>query len=527
MKTIQENDLLTLFNLISEIENKNAIAFLGAGFSYNFSINNWKNFILELNSEFEFYFKNNISLYELEKNEILDNLKKLSEAIKRDEIKLDFALDLLFNIVKFDQINENSKEYGSKIKIIKEQYKKNFLVDSNFFIKNGTSNADLLDDFTKKISRVITTNYDNLLLWKYPIESQQKILLNQTIKTEEIVLKDSFFLPIHGNVIHDYIISKADMELNPWKEKEFFPIIDSFSSFKKNYSSNKSKQVRTIKAVFENVMKSDNNDVIFFFGYSFDDYFVSSELNKILLKYKNKKYTKTKIYIFYDDFERKLFNGLKINFKGKICEINSFYKKLDFDFVEYINLDSINKFMRTKKSKYEKHYIKLEEEIKNKQKDIFEICGEKNYLNIIFEFFKNSENYANIRFSYYDTILDYIKGFYVKVNEKLMQINKIIDSEISNEKKLWKKAFMYIFFYRNILKYDSLKTLDILKNSINKKLIYIYIYALMYYENEIYSDDKEYKIILDEFLKYKTIVENTKNDIELFNEIFLVTQFSK
>ncbi|AVN61120.1 SIR2 family protein [Mesoplasma florum] len=537
-------DIINFERLVREIESENAIFFLGAGFSYNFNILSWQKFILKLLDQFikildENFYKE--LTFEKHTIQVKKSLSDLKENIINKEIKLDYAIDLFFNIIEFDQFNyseSKDKSESLKFQLIKNIYKDTFFVNEDYFYQNKIKNLKFLEYIRNKFKKIITTNFDNILFHDLSIDDQRYILNNslEKWKSKEI-LDDWFFIPLHGNINFDYFDENSNESI--WNNDFSLPIIDSFSSFKKNYGNEKKQQTKILEAVFERVMNENSSEIIIFFGYSFDDYFVSSQIFNILEKYKNIKYKKKKIYIISNNFEAIEFNELTRELGIGCGDLPLKQKHFNYSFISYLDIYSIFKFQINETSKFNKKRIELKNKISSVYKhNEFFFEDENSISKILFNFFINFNSFKEMSEAYHNSILDNISLFFEKTYEAKEASKKFTENALESleEYVFWEDSFLFCYFAVKILEINANTILKFIRKNdeiINKNL---YMYVLIRFLNEqelknteiISSFIEEHSRVLKShnsqpklFLKDKMLIENIKAEkIEIENQLF-------
>ncbi len=434
-----EKDIKLYFaDIYSNLEENKVIFFLGSGFSLNFNVVSWSNFLEKLIEEIinDIDTKSSQSIFKSDNKLIKKELNIIKEKIYKNIIDIDYALEMIYLILEID-ISEDmiiNNILSARINFIKNIYKEAFKFDSNK-IRNQKIDEKLLLDFSKVLKKVITTNYDNILLYKYSM-TEIKTKFNSfylPYEYDNLNFESDFYWPIHGSILNDSFNDIGE-EISPWKIYEHtsskffqFPIIDSFSSFQSQYGIEKKENYKILEKVINYAYR--NNWRIIFFGYSFNDYFVSKEIMKIILDIKEEgKVFEKFIYIIKDNIDIKIKSELE-----ETTNVNFYNPLIENKFIKYINFSDIIDYHKNNKNnswlvkKYDKELKKLKGVISEYKKNDF-LSNKKN-LDIFYKLMERDENFKLIKNEEYKNILPNIQGIYKNLNTKnlnyILKLNEI------------------------------------------------------------------------------------------------------
>jgi prefoldin subunit 5 len=348
-------------NIISSVNKNKALFFLGAGFSMNFKIVSWEEFLVSVIDEVLKDISINTTKWinERKQENIEENLMSIKNAISNGTINMEFALEQIYRTIGISTTDFNHEnEYAQDI--IRGIYKEHFFVDRT---KVNELNVDekKLFDIADIFKKVITTNYDNLLpfVWSeyWNVSEMPNSFID--IKNFKYTDEDKFCIQFHGGVLNENFNNKNIWKVNEEGNGIQFPIIDSFSSFQIGYSLDESKIREFLDNIFSEILADDGR--LIFFGYSFRDQFVSKEIMDIISKRKFMDSDERQIYIFLDDLD---------NFILKHIELMAPHDDGDILMplsqqpgVEYVNYSDLILYKR-EYSSYSSEISKLEKKLK-------------------------------------------------------------------------------------------------------------------------------------------------------------------
>ena len=478
-------------------------------------------FINELDNNLKIEQTNFLNFIKNENNEYLKEINKIINSFKdKNENTLQKIINDLDSELSFINLDKLNSEFNkSLVKTINKinnitvfngnisiQYLTNVKNQQSTYITKAFINKYyiILKSFSE-IKNYINYNFKNNLANKYK-NAMNGIKKNlQSIKLNEIIKKYNkqiTFLENHSRIIKLLIERFDDYFSDELFSQQYLPTIN-------NYINSLNKQLDKIEINITQIYNQQSK-----LNYSGDNYYD-------YIKKENSCINFCKTYYFYC---WKYETYCKDNYRGyNINDTNSFIKleKLNFDFLDFNEFDSVYSNIYQSLSKYIITYNKNFKELDNS----LELINQKrlassndSYLYNIYDNIKSilndnlGNNLLNASYNYYkneitqklpielDNILDQWKNFYDKTYEEINSNLKNFKSSIIDF-YLLSNAY-YNTYYQNISK----EYLD----SISNKLKNEFNYTIKYYYNLILSEVNQ---TFENILSNMPINENPFNEI--------------
>ncbi|AKU80227.1 hypothetical protein STURON_00981 [Spiroplasma turonicum] len=489
--------------------------FYGSGLSLNFNVIDWRGFINKLLKDLECFISN--EEISDESISLLNDLKSLKTRLNNKQIDIIYALDWLYYFLK---INKDGLDNIKYYKIVKKSYLKYFKFQNN---TQKLNNLNILNLVQKLSEKVITTNYDDILLINKS-EQEKNFITSFWSNDTNFLESEQFYISLHGSIVEEYF--KENNKSNIWEaEGNTFSIIDSLTSFVNCYMVEESKVNIFLKKLIKRLFKKEEN--LIFFGYSFNDYLLGKKLIEEvdMYTYKNKPFEK-KFTIFQDDID----HYLKNTYLNKSLGSDRSVSLLERDYIGYVffsdiielknaifDSESINLFndKLTLKKSINGKLLSFEKKIES-----YDIVDKNKFLS---NFLDNLKEFDDLKKLFYNNIIEDIfciidKNMY---KEKIKQLYQYINKNIIDNfyKKIYKDTCIY-----EICDYDYLELFfkySIKKDEIDKKNYALFLYSII----EVYKMElNEKNEVIEEFFNHIDYIDCLK---ELNNYAIKFIKFKK